>query len=307
MGAVRMIIDAHNHPDWWGKDLNQVIANMDEYHIDKTWILSWECPEDEYDPDQKNVLNEYAGINGGFPIPFSRCLAYKRAWPDRFVLGYAPDPRNPSAIDRLEAAVNLYGVRVCGEIKLRMMYDNPDALQLFRWCGEKRLPVTLHLEYPIDTGRKYPRRSWWYGGDMDTLERVLQKCPETTFLGHALAFWASISADDKGYSALYPTGRVVREGKLVRLLRSYPNLYCDISANSGYNAFHRDPEYAREFITEFQDRIVYARDLFANKHQEMLNSLGLPKEVLDKVYFQNACRLIGEKAGGEEESHEDGR
>jgi hypothetical protein len=47
-----MIIDAHNHPDWHGRDLNRVLENMEECNIDMTWLMSWESPADEYDPWQ---------------------------------------------------------------------------------------------------------------------------------------------------------------------------------------------------------------------------------------------------------------
>jgi predicted TIM-barrel fold metal-dependent hydrolase len=288
-----MIIDAHNHPDWWYKDHDQIIADMDACHIDKTWLFTWECPEDEYDPDQRNLWNAGLGDRGAYPASFAQCLDYKRRSPDRFILGFAPDPRSPSAIDRLESAVALHHVRLCGEIKLRMMYDNPDAVELFHWCGAHSLPVTLHFDYPIDTHRKYPRRNWWYGGDMDTLESLLRKCPDTVFLGHAPGFWANISNDGKCFTDVYPKGKVVRDGRIVKLLRQYPNLYCDISAGSGRNAFERDREYALEFMDEFQDRILYARDHFGNEHQELLNSLGLPRETLEKIYWKNASALLG--------------
>ena len=287
-----MIIDAHNHPDWWGKDYEQVIEDMDACGIDKTWLFSWECPENEYDPKQRHRWNENMGINGTYPAAFSRCLAYKRKNPERFILGFAPDPRDPSAIDRMEAALELYRVRVCGEIKLRMMYDNPDAIEFFKFCGEKKLPVTLHFDYPIPTGMKYPRRSWWYGGDMDTLERLLQKCPDTIFLGHAPGFWSNISNDGQT-DTFYPKGPVVREGRVSVLLRQYPNLYCDISARSGRNAFERDRQFAVEFIDEFQDRILYGRDLFDNEHQALINSLPLSDEIREKIYWKNASNLLG--------------
>ena len=288
-----MIIDAHNHPDWHGKDMDQILADMDAHGIDQAWMLTWECPEDEYDPDQRNLQNvDCYGSN--FPVPFSRCLAYHRAHPDRFVLGFAPDPRCPESQDRLEAAINQHGVRVYGELKARMMYDNPDAIRMFRFCGEKKLPVILHIEYPIPLNQKYPRPHWWYGGGMEPVERVLVQCPETTFLGHALGFWACISDDGQHLTDFYPKGKVVGEGKLIRMLRQYPNLWCDISANSGRNALARDPEFTRGFLTEFQDRVVFARDMFGGAHQELLESLDLPREVLDKIYYQNAKRLLGE-------------
>ena len=38
------IIDAHNHPDWHGHDLDKYLVNMDQYGIEKTWLMNWECP-----------------------------------------------------------------------------------------------------------------------------------------------------------------------------------------------------------------------------------------------------------------------
>jgi len=87
-------------------------------------------------------------------------------------------------------------------------------------------------------------------------------------------------------------GKVVPGGKLMEMMRRYSNLYGDISAGSGCNALKRDPDFAMEFLTEFQDRILYARDYFDNTHQEFLNSLDLPLDVLDKIYSGNALKLL---------------
>lgn len=284
-----MIIDVHNHPDWHGHNLEKFIKNMDDYNIDKTWLLSWESPADEYDP---NITHCIPDVGPRGPISFKRCVSYAERAPERFVLGYAPDPRRPQAIDMLKSAIDTFGVRVCGELKLRMMYDNPDALRMYRFCGEKGLPVTVHIDYDFDTGTRYPRSSWWYGGGIEALERAVTACPETIFLGHAPGFWAHISGDGKFDKEPYPAGKVVPGGKLIDMLRKYPNLYCDISAGSGRNAFMRDPEFAIKFILEFQDRLLYARDNFDNIHQEFLNSLGLPEEVLAKIYSGNALKLV---------------
>ncbi len=284
-----MIIDAHNHPDWHGHNLDKFLENMDTYHIDKTWLLSWECPENEYNPVTKKNIPE-VGPRG--PIPFSRCISYIERAPERFILGFAPDPRRPEAIDMLKAAVSIYGVRVCGELKLRMMLDNPDAIRLYRYCGEQSLPVTVHIDYEFSTGSNYPRPNYWYGGGIEAFERVIKACPETIFLGHAPGFWAHISGDDKFDKEPYPTGKVEPGGKIIDMLRKYPNLYCDMSAGSGCNALSRDPEFAKKFLVEFQDRVLYARDYFDNKHQEFLNSLGLQNEVLEKIYSKNALKLV---------------
>jgi predicted TIM-barrel fold metal-dependent hydrolase len=286
-----VIIDVHNHPDWYGFPLPRFLANMDAFGIDKTWILSWECPRDEYDPAYNPKMPEN-GTDG--PIPFSVCLAYVLAAPERFVLGYAPDPRKPDAIDRLEAMREIHGVRVCGELKLRMMYDDWDALRLYRWCGKAGLPVTVHLDYEFDTGRRYPRPNWWYGGGMESFERAVAACPDTVFLGHAPGFWAHVSADGKHDKEAYPTGPVVPGGKLVRMMRTYPNLCCDMSAGSAHTALSRDLVFTKEFILEFQDRMLFARDYFDNRMMELIRSLGLPADVQEKVFSGNALRLAPE-------------
>ncbi|MBI2440810.1 MAG: amidohydrolase family protein [Lentisphaerae bacterium] len=283
-----MIIDAHSHPDWHGHNLEKHLANMAQYQIDAAWLLTWECPADEYSPD---TISGFADIGPNGPIPFDRCRSYAERAPGKFVLGYAPDPRRPEALDHLQAMISIYGVRVCGELKLRMMYDNPDALRLFRFCGEKGLPVTVHIDYEFATGVKYPRPSYWYGGGIEAFERAVRACPQTIFLGHAPGFWAHISSDGQYDKEMYPKGQVAPGGKLVAMLREYPNLYCDWSAGSGCNAFQRDAAFARDFVLEFQDRILYGRDYFDNRHQELLNGLGLPEAVLAKVYALNALKL----------------
>ncbi len=283
------IIDAHNHPDWHGHDLKKVLANMDEHNIEKTWLLSWEAPPDEYNPsyNQGSLLNAQ-----GHPIPFERCLAYKQHAPNRFVLCYGPDPRRPDAIDQLEAAMAVHGVRVYGELKLRMMYDNPDALHLFRFCGEKGLPVTVHLDYEFDTGQRYPRPNWWYGGGIEPFERAVRACPETIFIGHAPGFWAHISGDGQHDQVPYPKGKVELGGQVPAMLREYPNLYADLSAGSALTALSRDPEFGKDFLIEFQDRLLYGRDYFDNRIGEFLNGLSLPDDALRKIYAENALRLV---------------
>lgn len=291
------VIDAHGHPDWHGHNFDEFIGNMDRCGIVRTWLLSWEAPEDECDPAFDHVLGaRLFGATTG-PIPFSRCLAYKERAPERFVLGYAPDPRRRDAIARMRAAVDTYGVRVCGELKVRMMYDNPDALRLFRLCGERSVPVTVHIDYEFDAPAAYPRPNYWYGGGMEAFERAVAKCAGTLFLGHGPGFWAHISGDDKYDKEVYPRGRVKAGGKLPAMLRRHANLYCDISAGSGLNALKRDSKFAGKFIVEFQDRVVYGRDCFDNGHQEFLNSLDLPGAVIDKIFSGNAARLVPEIPG----------
>lgn len=286
------IIDAHNHPDWYGKGVDSFVKEMDELNIRKCWLLSWEAPSDEVDPNQFNVLNESPYATGRGPIPFSRCLYFKSRYPERFILGFAPDPRSPECLDNLEAAVSLYGVDVFGEVKLRAVYDNPDFIEVFRYCGQHKIPVVLHFENPSYTGAKYPRRSYWYGGGIDSLERLLEKCPETIFIGHAQGFWAEISKEGAKIGESYPTGKVVLGGRIPKMLRRFDNLFCDLSANSGLNALKRDPEFAKDFLIEFQDRCLFARDKFGHELFNFLVGLNLSDDVLVKILGANASGLL---------------
>ena len=282
-----MIIDIHNHADYHGYGVDAVLRNMDEYGIDLTCLISWECPVTDYDPGSKYAFSPF----GDEPVPFWRCVDYKEKAPERFLLGYCPDPRRPDSIERLKAAIDLHDISMCGELKLRMMYDNPDAVRMYRFCGQNHLPILLHLDYELGN-RGWPWPSYWYGGGIDALERCLALCPETIFIGHAPGFWAHISNDDRGLSEAYPGGPVIPGGRIEQLLAQYPNLYCDISAGSGNNALRRDPEFTRAFLLKWQDRIVYGRDYFDNVHREVLESLALPADVLGKIYEGNARRVL---------------
>jgi predicted TIM-barrel fold metal-dependent hydrolase len=289
-----MLIDAHNHPNWHGYDSGRILQNMDEHGIDQMWLLTWEVPENEYDPAYHSVLPP-----GGWGIPLEDVLSVTREAPDRFVPGYMPHPKRPDAADRLKAAVEIHGIKLAGELKVRLTFDDPDALRLYELCGEHRLPITIHLDYPIDHGRgSYPRPNWWYGGSIAALERALIACAGTIFVGHAPGFWAHISADGRHLQETYPDGPIVPGGRVQELLDRYANLWADLSAGSALKALQRDAEHARAFITKYQDRLLFARDYFDARLMEFLVSLQLPAVVLDKLTFQNAQRLLNQYPAG---------
>ena len=287
-------IDAHNHPDYYGRNPEQFVKNMDAVGIAKTILLSWEAPLDEISATYFPIIP--TPMRSDVTIPFSTCYEYWKAYPDRFLLGYAPDPRQPGAIARMKSAIRGYRVQICGEVKFRMMYDNPDAVDLFRFCGENGVPVLLHFDYPeaqlSGCVADYPRRHWWYGGSIETLEHLLKLCPETNFLGHAPGFWCHISNDDKGLTQAYPTGEVIPGGMIERLLDKYPNLYCDCSAGSALNALGRDPDYTARLMKAHPDRFIYARDYFDNKLSPFIDSLGLSEEILEGFYHGNLEKIL---------------
>lgn len=286
-------IDAHNHPDFCGMSFEKLLANMDENGIEKVCLFPLESPWEE---NYIGAMAKFGSpLSAEVPIPFSRCLAFYEKAPDRFLLGYAPDPRKPEALCKMAAAIDTYGVKMCGEIKFRMMYDNPDIIELFRYCGQRGLPVTLHFDYvgasAVPNGAGV-RKHYWYGGDIFTLERVLELCPETNFLSHAPGFWGCISNSEQWKTQAYPTGPVIPGGHVERLLDKFDNLYCDCSGGSGFTALSRDIEYTKALIMKHPDRFLFARDGFDNKLDALVQALQLSKQTQELFYHGNFERLI---------------
>lgn len=282
------IIDVHNHPYWLGKDADDIVRDMDENGIERTWLLSWEVPDREMSPGYYRTLNPL-----GQGIRFSDVVRCREKHPRRFVAGYAPDPRDPHAQARLRSAVAIHKVKVFGEFKIRVQYDDPDCVAMFHLSGELGLPVIFHLDVTLPRGVPQKERQYWYGGHIDNVERALRQCPDTTFLGHAPGFWREISGDAEKEPSAYPRGKpIVPGGKILALLDRYPNLNCDLSAGSGYTALTRDREFSRKFIIDYQDRLFFGRDQFDSRLYDFLVSLSLPGAVLEKVLSKNALRLV---------------
>ncbi len=76
------------------------------------------------------------------------------------------------------------------------------------------------------------------------------------------------------------------------LFDRYSNLLGDLSAQSGLNALSRDPDHARQFLTRFADRLLFARDDYGSELLDFLGALHLPADVQQKLYYQNAERLL---------------
>jgi predicted TIM-barrel fold metal-dependent hydrolase len=100
-----------------------------------------------------------------------------------------------------------------------------------------------------------------YNYGFERFHRILEKYPKVNFLGHAQTWWAHI---DRHYrddvAQLYPKGPVTPGGLTDRYLADYGNMYADLSAGSGLNALTRDEDFARDFLTRHQDKLVFGSD-----------------------------------------------
>ena len=191
-----------------------------------------------------------------------------------------------------------------GELVYNKPFNSPEIFELLEAAESLEMPVLFHMS---------PQIGKYYGvydlKGLLYLEEALNRFKNLIFIGHSQAFWCEISKyddNDPSYRDSYPEGPVV-EGRIGELMRKYPNLYADLSANSGANAIMRDKDYGISFIKEFSDRLFFGTDTY-NKDQEFpldayLEKLGqeglIEKEELEKIYYKNFERVfkIKEKQG----------
>jgi predicted TIM-barrel fold metal-dependent hydrolase len=289
------IVDSHQHVNWHQRDTAGLIQDMDEHGIAYAWLLSWYTERD--DPTaQRGTLNPINVRADGSEegITLQDIMQAKEKYPNRFVVGYCPNPRWPNAALFLRNAHLMHGAKICGEWKYRMLIDDPRCLEIFSMAGSLNMPVVLHLDVPYLVGAEgsMEYQPKWYGGTIENLERAMQACPQTKFIGHAPGFWREISADAQADGKQYPDGEVKMTGKLYRLFETYPNLYADLSAGSGLTALKRAPGHAVDFMQRFSDRLLFGRDYYGRKLHDFLQTLPIDPETRDRIYFKNAEKLV---------------
>jgi predicted TIM-barrel fold metal-dependent hydrolase len=185
-------------------------------------------------------------------------------------------------------------------------------------CGELKLPILIHVAdpaaffLPIDeTNERWEelhRHPEWsfYGPQFPSREklieaflRVVKSHPNTTFISAHMAS----NAEDLAAVSLW--------------LDECPNLYVEIASRIA--ELGRQPTTARKFLIQHQDRILFGTDgpwpeervrlywRFLETEDEYfpysekafppqgfwnIYGIHLPDEVLQKIYYQNAARII---------------
>lgn len=287
------IFDLHQHVLWGGRDIRGLIADFDTHGIAEALLMTWQVGPFEQHTVEPEFFNSTQVLPDGTHagLPLADLLRAIDLYPARLHLGYCPHPLWPGAPQMLRSATEMYGVRLCGEWKFTLPLDDPRSLEVFKMAGELGLAVLLHLDVPYLAGNPKLQRVW-FGGDIETLERTLLACPGTTFIGHAPGFWREFDADAPGRPEQYPDGPATGEGRLQGMLRRYDNLIADVSAKSGLIALNRDPSRTRRFLIEFQDQVVFGRDKYGADHLTFIEGLDLPTDVLGKLLWSNARRLL---------------
>ncbi len=264
-----------------------MLENMDANRISKACLSTWITNKNEIDDYSSKAF--WPNSSG---MPLKHVIEACHKYPDRFIPFFAPDPRLPGALKKLESAICNHGVRGFGELKVRMVLDDPRLLEILHFCGEAGLPAIIHMDIPIPPGKLDKNPGYWYCCGWENLERLLELCPKTIICGHAPGFWREISGDADTDPMQYPSGPVMADGRLWNLMDSRPNLYCDLSANSGYTAISRDRALGIKFLSKYADRCLFGRDDFDSRLSDYLAGLGLPQEILSKIMGTNALRIL---------------
>lgn len=249
------IIDIHQHTNYGGRrdaafrqiaaarSHAQLLAHQRALGVTKTILLPAGRPL-----VRSSTLDGRANGLDGTVSGNDDALALARKYPDEFAFG----ANEVSDLDEAPQVVEKYlklGAVVIGEQKFGVECDSPAMQKLYRLAETYRVPILLH---------------WQVGSYNHGFERfhvMLQKFPRVNFIGHAQTWWANI---DRAYvddaKNLYPKGRVTAGGLTDRYLSDYPNMFADLSAGSGENAFKRDPEHARAFFARHQDKLMFGSD-----------------------------------------------
>jgi predicted TIM-barrel fold metal-dependent hydrolase len=180
--------------------------------------------------------------------------ALQAAAPARFTWFNSYDVSRPDAEQVLTDAVKA-GAQGFGEMKFHVAADGPELRRIYALAAELRVPILIHFQ-EVD---HFANEGTWSTGYAKVFDSILKAYPKTTFIGHADAFWANVSADYRNEAA-YPTGPIQRGGVTDKWLGEYPNLFADMAANSGNNAMSRDPEFTADFLKRHQDKLLFGSD-----------------------------------------------
>lgn len=182
-----------------------------------------------------------------------RAKAEMEKRPGCFVRSVSADPTRPDSIRIMREALSNGAVSI-GEMKFHVALDSPEMRRVYEISTDLQVPVMMHIQVFPHFAGEMP-----YNTGYTEFDKMLRAYPRTIFVGHGDLFWAHISADvptDRGY----PAGPIKKGGLTDRWLSDYPNLYADMSANSGNNALSRDTEFSAGFIARHKDKLIFGSD-----------------------------------------------
>jgi len=166
--------------------------------------------------------------------------------PERFARFAGGEVSSPEAVARFRKSLETGAIGL-GELKNPVQIDGAEMRRIYDLAAERRVPVLLHFE----EGN--------FNSGIRRLPEFLKAHPRTIFIGHGQTWWAHISADP-GNETSYPAGAIKPGGLTDKVLADYPNMYGDLSANSGRNAITRDQEFAASFLKRHRQKLMFGSD-----------------------------------------------
>jgi predicted TIM-barrel fold metal-dependent hydrolase len=303
-------IDVHNHqfemPDM---DLGTLIKDMDKLNMKVMVNLSGESGETL----KKSIANVKSHSPNRF-IVFANVDfrgVGENGWGEKAARQLEQDVKNGANGLKIYKSLGFSVKDIDGK---RVKVDDSRLDPIWKQAGELKIPVIIHtadprpfwdpmdsmnerwLELATHPGRK---RSNTDPAPWDTLmaeqHRLFKKHPGTTFIA--------------AHFGWYPNDLA----KLGQLLDEMPNVVVEFGAVIA--ELGRQPRMAKQFFTKYQDRILFGKDSWVpdeyatyfrvletedeyfpyhKKYHAFwaMYGMGLPDEILKKVYFKNALRII---------------
>lgn len=232
----------------------------------------------------ENVLDIYARYPERI-IPF--CDLDPRMYPNSDSTDYTPTLEHYKSL----------GCKGVGEFAANLPWDEDRVLNLLSQVEKSGLPLLFHVA-------SHDRGMYGLIDDyrLSKLEKVVKMFPKLQFIGHSMGFWSNISGDANEENWLgYPGGPVTEGGRLVEMMRTYDNVWGDISAGSGNNSLVRDWDFGCRFMEEFQDRLLFGTDICQCPQEvpqvdTLNNALAQHKishAAYEKITHLNAQKLLG--------------
>ena len=303
-------IDVHGHqyrmPE---QDLGPVVAAMDTLNMGIMVNLSGRSG-DELIKSVKNIKDHYPNRFVVFAnIDFEGVGT--QGWTENAVRQLETDIKNGARGLKIYKSL---GMRYKDSDGKRVAIDDARLDPIWAKCGELGVPVLIHAadpksfwdEYDADNERwlelkTHPRRKrsatdpapWQQ--IISEQHHMFRKHPKTTFINAHMGWYANDL------------------GKLSELMEELPNMNVEIGAIIA--ELGRQPRFAKKFFEKYQDRILFGKDSwkpeefptyfrvletadeyfpYHKKYHAFWNMYGLDlsDEVLKKVYYKNALRIV---------------
>lgn len=277
--------------------LPELLKEQDRLGIDKSVVLPIVSPEIYIPQNTEDVID------------------MAREYPERIIPFCNIDPRSlsNSPLAKFETLMEFYKEKGCkglGEVMPNLRMDDDKVQNLFRAAEKVGFSVTCD-----GSDRLTGDFGLYDDVGLPQLELSLRRFPKLIMLGHGPTFWAEIARletagernvpfrflDEGQVDTFYFNSSPIKEeGAMPKLLRRYPNLHCDLSDPTAYNALTRDIDYTGAFVKEFENRLYFGTDCcFPQMPVPLIDTLKDWKKrgvisgaAYDKITHENAMRLL---------------